>query len=394
MVIKNARVVLQDGVKRLDVKVENGKIAELSESIDGVDVIDAEERYLLPAMVDIGVKVKDSKLRGESIRALCEDAGVNGFSTVVLSALCDPPIDNEIALEFVKSQAGLCSGTNFLTLLSGVRADGGLSDCSILLKEGAVGIEFGSDIDGNLIRRLMEYAQMHGVKLFCRANDPALHGEGVMHEGRVSCRLGLAGVPAAAESSQVARIAELAEFYGVEVIVLGASTSRTLKICAQSDRMVPQVPIHHLILNDTRCDGYNTAGKIWPPLRDEAMRKEMLEALAYDDSAMITSLHTPVSETAKDAVFADAAYGVEGFDSFLPLLYTHLVKKGSFDLPALVRMVSSNPAKAVGLEGKKGAVLPGYDADLILFDPDFDRSFDDLLSPYDGMRVSGRVLPV
>ncbi len=394
MIIKSARVVLQDGIKKLDVRVENGKIAELSESIEGRDVIDAKERYLMPAMVDIGVKVKDSKLRGQTIEALCKDAGANGFSTVALSALCDPPIDNEIALEFVKSQAGMCTDTNVLTLISGVRADGGLSDCSILLKEGAVGIEFGSDIDGNLIRRLMEYAIMHGVKLFCRANDPALQGEGVMHEGGVSCRLGLAGIPAAAESSQVARIAELAEFYGVDVVVLGASTAQTLKICAQSSRMIPQVPIHHLILSDTLCEGYNTAGKIWPPLRDEAMRKEMLDALADDGSAMITSLHTPVSETAKDAVFADAAYGIEGFVSFLPLLHTHLVKEGGFDFPALVRMISLNPAKALGLEGKKGAVLPGYDADLLLFDPDFEFCFDDPLSPYDGMRISGRVLPV
>ncbi len=394
MIIKNARVVLQDGIKRLDVKVENGKIAELSESLEGKSVIDAKERYLMPAMVDIGVKVKDSKLRGQTIKTLCEDARANGFATVVLSALCDPPIDNEITLEFVKSQAGLCTDTNVLTLLSGLRQDGGLSDCSILLKEGAVGIEFKSDIDGNLIRRLMEYAVMHGVKLFCRANDPALQGEGVMHEGGVSCRLGLAGVPAAAESSQIARIAELAEFYGVDVVVLGASTRRTLKICAQSDRMIPQIPIHHLILNDNACEWYDTAGKIWPPLRDDAMRKEMLDALLDDDSAMVTSLHTPVSKTAKDAVFADAAYGIEGLNAFLPLLYTYLVKNGNFDLPALARMTSLNPAKAVGLEGKKGAVLPGYDADLLLFEPDFSFCFEDPLSPYDGFEIDGRIVSV
>ncbi len=393
MIIKNARVVLQDGIKKLDVKIEKGKITELSESIEGRGVIDAKERYLMPAMVDIGVKVKDSKLRGQTITQLCANARANGFGTVVLSSLCDPSIDDEITLEFVKSQAGLCKETKVLALLSGLK-DGGLSDCSILIKEGAVGIEFESHIDGNLIRRLMEYAVMHGVMLFCRANDPALQGEGVLHEGEVSCRLGLAGIDAAAESSQIARIGELAEFYGADVTVLGASTDRTLKICAQSGRLSPQVSVHHLILNDKACESYNTAGKIWPPLRDDAMRKEMLDALLDDDSAMITSLHTPVSKTAKDAVFADAAYGIEGLNAFLPLLYTHLVKNGSFDLPALARMTSLNPAKAVGLEGKKGAVLPGYDADLLLFEEDFSFCCDDPHSPYNGMQINGRVLPV
>ncbi|BBG65477.1 dihydroorotase [Hydrogenimonas sp.] len=394
MIIKSARVVLQDGIKELDVKIEKGKIVELSDSLEGKNVIDAEGRYLMPAMVDIGVGVMDGKLRGGTLEKLSTKARMNGFGTVVLSSLCDPRIDNEITLEFARSQAELCRETKILSLLSGVKEEGGLSDCSILLKEGAVGIEFESHIDGNLIRRLMEYASMHGVKLFCRANDPALQGEGVMHEGEISCRLGLAGVPSVAESSQIARIGELAEFYGVDVVVLGASTERTLKICAQSGHLSAQVPIHHLILSDRACLDYDTAGKIWPPLRDEAMCAAMRDAVLKDDSAMITSLHTPVSETAKDAVFAEAAYGIEGLNVFLPLLYTFLVEKGGMDLPSLAAKTSLNPAAAVGLDGKKGAILPGYDADLLLFDPDFSFCYNDPQSPYDGVELRGRVVPV
>ncbi len=391
MVIKSALVVTPEGTKKLDVRIEKGKIAELGESIGGKKSIDAEGKYLMPAMVDIGVGVMDGRLRGGTLEKLSQKARANGFGTVVLSSLCRPRIDNEITLEFAKSQAQLCKESRILTLLSGVKEEGGLSDCAILLKEGAVGIEFESHIDGNLIRRLMEYASMFGVKLFCRANDPALQGEGVMHEGEVSGRLGLAGVPAVAESSQIAKIGELAEFYGVDVVVLGASTERTLKLCAQSSRLHAQVSLHHILLDDSACDNYDTSGKIWPPLRDKTMRESMFEAVLEGDAAMITSLHTPVCKTAKDAVFADAAYGVDGLSRFLPLLYTYLVKKGGLDISSLVNMVSANPARAVGLAGEKGAIRPGYDADILLFDPNFESICKDPGSPYEGMQISGRI---
>ncbi len=394
MVIKNAMVATYDGTQKLDVRVNEGKIAEVAPSLEEKSVIDANGKYLLPAIVDVGVGVMDGKLRGGTLKRLSGAAHKNGFGSVILSSFCSPRIEDEITLEFAKSHAELCKKTQILTLASGVKESGGLSDCSILLKKGAVGIEFESHIDGNLIRRLMEYASMHGVKLFCRANDPALQGDGVMHEGEVSCRLGLSGISAVAESSQIARIGELAEYYNVDVVVLGASTPKTLEICAMCSKLYPQISLHHLFLNDTVCDNYNTAGKIWPPLRDETMRKEMLKSVLKEEAAMITSLHTPVCKASKDAVFADAAYGIEGFENFLPLLYTLLVRKENFDFSSLIRMISTNPAAAVGLEGKKGAVEPGYDADLLLFDPNFSFVCEDQASPYNEFKIFGRVEPV
>ena len=393
MVVKGGRVVTPTGIKIADIRVKDGKIAEISDSIEPKSerVVDARGKYVLPAMVDIGVRVLDERLRGGTLCRLSENGRRNGFGTLVISSLSTPRIDNEITLEFVKSQAELCGDTKILPLLSGVKESGGLSDCSILLSEGTVGIEFDSHIDGNMIRRLMEYASMHGVKLFCHADDPALHGDGVMHEGSVSGRLGLAGVVAVAESSQVARIGELAEFYGVDVVILGASTPQTLRICSKNRHLHPQLSIHHALLNDTSCDNYDTAGKVWPPLREEGMRKEMLEAIAEGDVKMLTSLHTPVSDTAKDAVFAEAAYGIDGLENFLPLLYTYLVKEGFVDFVNLVQMVAANPAEAVGLKDKKGSIVAGLDADLILFDPDFSYICEDESSPYRGKEISGRV---
>ncbi len=391
MVIKGALVVTPEGTRKLDVRIESGKIAELGESLEDREIIDAKGRYLIPSMVDIGVGVTDGRLRGGTLEKLSQKARANGFGTVVLSSLCKPRIDNEITLEFAKSQAQLCKESEILTLLSGVKEDGGLSDCAILLKEGAVGIEFESHMDGNLIRRIMEYASMFGVTLFCRANDPALQGEGVMHEGVVSSRLGLAGVPAVAESSQVAKIGELALFYDVDVVVLGASTERTLKLCAQNPKLHAQLSLHHILLADNACENYDTAGKIWPPLRDEEMKEAMREMVLKGEVFMITSLHTPVSKTAKDAVFANAAYGVDGLSRFFPLLFTDLVKKGGLDIASLVEMVSKNPASVLGLDKVKGAILPGYDADVLLFDPDYVSVYEEPDSPYSGMQIYGRI---
>ncbi|WP_300367262.1 hypothetical protein [Hydrogenimonas sp.] len=390
MVIKGAKVVRESGVEEIDVRIEEGKIVELGTALPG-DTFDAHGKYLLPGMIDIGVMVYDGKLRGGTLEKLSKKACANGFSTVVLSSLCTPRIDNEITLEFAKSQAELCRETNILTLLSGVNEAGGLSDCSILLKDGAVGIEFESHVDGNLIRRLMEYAQMHDVTLFCHANDPALQGDGVMHEGEISGRLGLAGIPPLGESSQVARIGEFAKRYGVDVVILGASTIETVEICRKNPHLKAQLSLHHLMLTDAACDDYDTSGKIWPPLRDDTTRHALVEAVKKGDVPMLTSLHSPVSRTAKDAVFSEAAYGIDGMNIFLPMLYTTLVKPGFLTMTDLTKLTSFNAAGVIGQQDQRGAIEEGYMGEMILFDPDALCTVDDRHSPYSGRTFHGAV---
>ncbi len=390
MVVTNANVVLPEGVKRVDVRIEKGRIAEIGENLQG-ERIDAKGRCLLPAMIDIGVGVFDGKLRGGTLEKLAEKARRNGFGTVVLSALCTPKVDDEITLEFVKSQAERSDAAQIDTLVAGVKEEGGLADCAILVKEGGRGIEFESSLDGNRIRRLMEYAQLLDVPLYCHANDPSLQGDGVMQEGEVAARLGLAGVPELAESSQVARVGEFAVEYGVDVVVLHASTPRTLEICRDNPRLTAQVPLPHLLLDESACDDYDTSGKIWPPLRSAERREQMVRMLQKGDVTMLTSLHSPVSETAKDAVFAEAAYGIDGLEDFLPLLYTHFVAEGRLGWNDVVRLTSEEAAKLLGLEERKGRIAVGYDADLILFDPDAPSVEPDSRSPYRRCHLRGSV---
>ncbi|WP_457596487.1 hypothetical protein [Hydrogenimonas sp.] len=388
MVVKGARVVLENEVAEVDVRIEEGRIVEIGTELGGEALV-AKGRYLLPALADVGVKMRDGRLRGGTLERLAKKARASGFGTLAISSLCMPRVDDEITLEFAKSQAERCRDARIVPLLSGVNEEGGLSDCAILLREGAVGIEFESHIDGNLIRRLMEYAKLRGVRLFCRPNDPALQGEGVMHEGRVSGTLGLAGVPPLAEISQVARIGEFARAYEVPTVMLGASTPETLDLCSQNPYLQAQVSLHHLLLDDTACEGYDTSAKIWPPLRDARSREEMLQRALEGAVEMLTTLHSPVSPTAKDSVFAEAAYGIEGLSHFLPLAYTELVKRRGLGWSYLVRMSAAAPLEACGLRG--GRIAVGERADLVLFDPSPKRRLD---APYGDREVEGVVEPL
>ncbi len=389
MLIQGADVVFDQGVRRCDVRIEGDEIVEIGEKLDG-EGIDGRGKYLMPSLVDIGIKVRDAKLRRGTLERLSKKAAVHGFGTIVLSARSEPPIDDEITLEFVKSQAELCQDAVIRSLIAGIEEEGGLSDCSILLKEGGVGIEFDSDIDGNLIRRLMEYAAMHGVTLFCHANDRALQGDGVMHEGRLAGEMGLGGISPLAESSQVARVGAFAKTFGVDVVILGASTLETLELCEQNAYLIPQVSLHHLLLNDETCRGYDTRGKLFPPLRDEKTRQAMLHKVTSMPKLMITSLHSPVSLSAKDAVFAEAAYGIDALPYFLPLIYSGLVEKGFVDMETLCRMVATNPSRTIG-HTRSGTIAVGAKADVILFDPKPSATIDDETSPYHGWQIRGHV---
>jgi len=212
-----------------------------------------------------------------------------------------------------------------------------------------------------------------------------------MQEGEVSARLGLGGIPEVAEYSQVARIGEFAAAYEVPVVILHASTPRTLEICRDNPWLKSQVPLHHLLLDDTACDNYDTSAKLRPPLRCRESREAMVQMVRGGEVDMLTSLHSPVSFSAKDAVFAQAADGIDALSYFLPLLYTYLIDPGMIDWPAAVSLICANTLECAGWSETKGKVEVGYDADLLLFDPKPVGVIDDPTSPYDGIKITGRV---
>ena len=364
MLIKNAKVVDLRGERSADVLIEDGVIKKIGVNLRADEVIDAKGAYLLPALIDLNVRVLDDRINTTNLQALGKQALEGGVGSVALIPDSTPPIDEEISLEFVKAQT---LPIKLYPLVMGTKGEG-LSEISILLKKGAGGIYTTSDINPYLLARIFEYAKMHQIPLHIAPRNKIFQDVGVMNEGKTAFELGLGGIDTLEEKAEVAKVIEYSEHYEVPVLFKGVSTARSLDLIADSHYCYAEVGIHHLLLSEEVCEGYNTLAKIMPPLRSEEERQRMLLALQEGKIDLLSSLHSPKSKVAKEVSFQEAAFGIDGLEYLLPLAYTHLVRSHIIDLPKLTELLSANPACFLG--EKLGKVEEGYEAQLLLFDPE------------------------
>ncbi|MRJ02124.1 MAG: amidohydrolase family protein [Epsilonproteobacteria bacterium] len=361
MVYRNLFAIDPDGGRVVDIEVEGGVIRRVGKLEGGIDL---QGSWVIPALVDLNLTPLDGRLNGENLQRLSEEGRKGGVGIGVLSSTTEPPLNGEMTLEFVKSQA---LEIDLYPALQGVSGEG-LSEIATLAREFAVGITLCSDTRSDLLIPLFQYGKMLNLPLFVRLRNRALVGDGVMHEGAVSFELGLSGRSVIEEYSEVAKIIEFGEFYGVTVIFQGISTAHSLDLIAQSTYSYAEVPIHHLLNTDEACRGYNTLAKLDPPLRDREERERLLQALVDGKIDFLTSLHTPQSYTKKDLSFDEAAYGIDALSFYLPLAYTRLVKEGIISMERLLELTSANGAAQLGL--RHGFIKCGYTARLIRFDPE------------------------
>ena len=398
MLIKNATVWQEGKAWQRDLRIKEGTIRQIASSLspeEDEEVLDATGKWLLPGIVDLNVGLRDRTLTKPHLDALLEEALAGGVTTCLLRSDFSPAVDNPTFMQLLKSELSP-QRPNLLFGVHGVQDEENntMNDIAILLKEGASVIQEYSWRNSNLLRRIMEYAQMKEVPLFCYPEDPSLSNGGVMHEGEVSFRLGIPGIPEVAEISEVAKITAMSNYYGIRTHLQSLSTKEAIAIVARAKWENPgiscEVPIHHLLLDDLACEGFNTSAKMMPPLRDTKTKEALIEALREGRIDTITSLHSPRSVLQKDLPFAQAAYGVDALALFLPLCFTFLVKKEMIDIERLSSLISERPAQILGLENI-GRIEEGYEADLLLFDPEYEWEVTDTTSPYCGVRLSGRV---
>ncbi|MRI58141.1 MAG: hypothetical protein C6H99_01395 [Epsilonproteobacteria bacterium] len=384
MVVKNARIVTFDKEYEGDILIKDGLIQAIGRGFDDEEVVDAAGRYVLPGLIDLGVRPLDDRINSTNLERLSNSAQRGGVTSIGLLPDTNPPINDEISLEFVKSHR---SSIDILPLIHGLK-DEGLSEISILLKKGALSVYVPSDINPYLLARIFEYAKMHQIVLFIEPKNSLFRDVGVMNDGRVSFELGLGGISKLEEHAEVAKIIQYSEYYNVPVLFCAVSTAKALDLIASSKLCYAQVSIHHLLFCDRACDGYNTWAKLSPPLRDDGERKELLEALVSGRIDLLTSLHSPKSMVSKDLSFDEAAFGVDAIASYLPLLYTHFVKSDLLSFPKVVELASSN----AGCFAKKraGKIEEGFVADLVLFDPNKSARLT-INSLYQDTIVHGRV---
>lgn len=398
MLIKNCIVCDKNRIIPSDVRIENEVITAVAEDLMPVEnekVIDASGKYLLPAMIDLNIRVKNDLLTQKNIRGLSENCLKGGVTSVALMPNSEPSIDTVEVVEYVLFNTGGKEQITIYPVCQGIRDDKTLSNISILIKSGCVGIFARSSFKGNLLRRIFEYSTMWKVPIFCRGEDLSLSGNGVMNEGYLSAKLGLPGIPAIAETKEVAKLCEISYSTDAPLVIQTVSSDRSIQIInkakAEGANVYCELSINHLVLTEGACKDYNTYAKIKPPLKSNQTKQKLQNALKSGSIDFLTSAHAAKSVTRKDQAFEEADFGIDNIRDYFSLCYTHLVDKEIISLSRLSELTSYNQAKLLGIESKKGLVEAGYDADLILVDPGHEYVVGQENTPYHRHTLKGRV---
>jgi dihydroorotase len=256
-------------------------------------------------------------------------------------------------------------------------------------------------VSGHLMRTALEYARTFGIPVADHCEEPTLAQGGVMHEGLVATRLGLKGIPAAAEEIMVARDILLARLTGGRVHLCHMSTRGSVDLIRRAkDEGLPvtaEATPHHFTLTHEACNGYNTNAKMNPPLREPEDVAAIHAALKDGTIDVIATDHAPHHYDAKEREFDDAPFGIVGLETALGLGLTVLVEGGVLTLPELIARMSTIPARTFRLPG--GSLVAGAAADVVVFDPrvrakvDPERFYSKSRNtPFGGWELAGRVM--
>jgi len=393
MVIKNATVCDIHGERVTDVRIEEGVVTEMASSLSCSETIDASGLYLMPLLVDTNVRVLDSSLNANNIKALSNEALNAGIGHVVLNPDSAPAIDNEIVLEFAQNSIHGLKGAKVDLMLNTLKEDNTLSNIAILLKRGAIAPYMSTIAKNDVAIKIAEYCQMYGVTLFCKAEDNSLINSGVILEGDVSSKLGLAGIPDLSEVLHVSRMIEIARHFKIRILFKSIASPRSICLIDKAKKegvdVACEVSIHHLSNSDEACMNFNTTAKLNPPLSSKDDLNLLQDALREGKIDILTTLHQPSSPVNKEVAFYDAAYGCQGLKSAMSVYYTKLVKSGIISMQDIVRLCVKNPSDAIRESG--GEIKVGSRANAMLFNPSSVSVMEDKLSLYCGEELYGRV---
>lgn len=351
-VIKNAILCDARGERKADVKVRDGVICEVGESLCASEVIEGENLYLLPSLIDLNIKPKSYK--HQDLKKIEKKALQGGVGSLALT-LDTPPYES-------LSLFALQSPIHFLQNINPYK-DQKVQNISKLYKNGGRLIEFPSSLKTSTLLCIYDYAKLLEIPCFCEANDIELSSKGSI-ESEMSYKMGLSSLPYYLQSIEYSRISQIAHFKEVPTLLHSINDCNVLKSSKDNRYIFTEVSIHHLILNEHNIQNYNTWGKLNPPLCTQEMQNSLLNHLSLIDT--LSSTHQELSTSSKEQTFDDAISGVECLEFYFPLLYTHLVKTAKLSLSELCKKTSFAQAQLLSLN--KGVIEQGYDADLILVD--------------------------
>ncbi|HXV86857.1 MAG TPA: dihydroorotase [Gemmatimonadales bacterium] len=409
LLITNGRVIdPANGMDQVaDVLLAEGRIRGVGAGLgrpDGADVVDARGLVVAPGLIDLHVHLREPGNEDvETVASGAHAAAAGGFTAVCAMPNTDPVTDNQAAVGFLVKQAAAAAAARVYPIGAvslGQRGEQ-LAEFGEMVAAGAVAVsDDGKPVaTSQLMRMALSYAQAFGIPVADHCEDPTIP-RGVMHEGVVSARLGLRGIPSASEEIIVARDLILAELTGGRVHLCHISTRGSVDLIRRAKergvRATAEVTPHHVTLTHEACLGYDTNAKMSPPLREPADIAALRAGLKDGTLDVIASDHAPHAYDAKEREFDDAPNGIVGLETALALGITELVGGGVLTLPELVDRLSARPARVFNLPG--GTLARNAVADLVIFDPRAEWTVNSAMfrsksrnTPFGGRRLTGRV---
>jgi dihydroorotase len=365
--------------ERADVLVRGGVVAEVGAvaAPEGLEVVEAEGRHLLPAFVDPHVHLRTpGQEHKEDLESGTRAAAAGGYCAVVAMPNTEPTVDCEPVLLSLREEAARTARVPVGFLAAITRGLGGreLTEMAELRAAGALGFtDDGRPVESaGILRRAMQYQRLCGGVLALHCEEPSLSGAGAMHEGVASARLGIAGIPSVSESTMVARDAALAEYEQARVHVQHLSARESVEAVAAARargvRISAEASPHHLLLTEDALLGeLHTRLKMNPPLRTEDDRRALIDGLRDGTIDCVATDHAPHARHEKEVPFEEAPMGTTGLETAFAALHDGLVVPGLLPLATLVERMT---AGAELLDLPVPTIAPGEPANLVLVDLD------------------------
>jgi dihydroorotase len=413
ILLANARIVdpSRDLDEPGDVLIVDGVIRDARRGIrasgvpEGTETIDCRGRVVAPGLVDMRAFVGEPGAEHrETLASASRAADAGGVTTIICQPETRPVIDDPAIVDFVLRRARDTAIVHVHPMAALTKGLGGqeMAEIGLLRASGAVAFTDGarSVTNAQVMRRALTYARDFDALVVHHTEDPDLVGEGVMNEGAFAARLGLLGIPTAAESIMLERDTRLVALTGSRYHAASVTCRESLEIVRRAkDAGLPvtaAASINHLTLNEIDIGSYRTFFKVAPPLRAEEDRASLVAALGSGLIDVVMSDHNPQDVEVKRLPFAEAAAGAIGIETMLTA-GLRLVHGGDLSLLTLINAMSTRPAQLLGLPG--GTLRPGAPADVIVVDPDAPWVLDPVglkskckNTPFDEAKLQGRTV--
>jgi dihydroorotase len=412
ILLANARIA--DPSRDLDIVgdllIADGVIREAKKGIgaagvpEGTEVIDCRGKLVAPGLVDMRAFIGEPGAGyRETFASASQAAAAGGVTTIICQPDTSPAIDDPATVDFVLRRARDTAVVHVHPMAAITKGLEGkeMTEIGLLKAAGAVAFTDGekSVTNAQVMRRVLTYGRDFDALIVHHTEDPDLVGDGVMNEGEFAARLGLLGIPCAAETVMLERDMRLVALTGGRYHAASVTCAESLEVLRRAKdtglNVTASASINHVTLNENDIGPYRTFLKVSPPLRAERDRKALVEALRSGLVDVVMSDHNPQDVETKRLPFAEAAPGAIGLETML-IAGLRLVHNDEIDLLTLLRAMSTRPAELLGLPG--GTLKSGAPADIIVVDMDVPWIVDpdELKSkskntPFDEARMLGRV---